>query len=75
MLIFAYNTQLCYTGCQLRLDKLENEPFSEFGLKSWKMIGFSPALAGKAGILFLDKKLSYREIVQRKDCSISHRTC
>ena len=27
--------------------------FSEFGLKSWKNIGLSPALAGKAGILFL----------------------
>ena len=30
--------------------KLENEPFSEF---SWKTIGFSPAWAGKAEILFL----------------------
>ena len=35
------------------LEKLENEPFSEFDWKSWKAIGFSPALAGKAGILFL----------------------
>ena len=35
------------------LEKLENEPFSEFGWKSWKVIGFSLALAGKAGILFL----------------------
>jgi len=26
---------------------------SEFGSKSWKTVGFSPALAGKAGILFL----------------------
>jgi len=25
---------------------------SEFGWKSWKTIGFSPALAGKAGIFF-----------------------
>ena len=25
--------------------KLENEPFSEFGWKSWKTIGVSPALA------------------------------
>ena len=33
--------------------KLENEPFSEFGWKSWKTINFFPALAGKAGILFL----------------------
>ena len=32
---------------------LENELFSEFGWKSWKTIGFSPALTGKAGILFL----------------------
>ena len=31
--------------------KLENEPFSEFGLKSWKIIGVSPAWAGKAGIV------------------------
>ena len=36
------------------LEKLENEPFSEFGWKSWKAIGFSPTLAGKAGVLFLD---------------------
>ena len=35
-----------------RAGKLENEPFSEFGWKSWKIIGFSPDLAGKAGILF-----------------------
>jgi len=35
------------------LEKLENELFSEFDWKSWKAIGFSPALAGKAGILFL----------------------
>ena len=35
------------------LEKLENEPFSEFGWKSWKTMCFSPALAGKAGILFL----------------------
>ena len=33
-------------------DKLENEPLSEFRWNSWKAIGFSPALAGKAGILF-----------------------
>ena len=32
------------------LEKLENEPFSEFSLKT---IGFSPALAGKAGLIFL----------------------
>ena len=30
-----------------------NEPFSEFGWKNCKTISFSPALAGKAGILFL----------------------
>ena len=35
------------------LKKLENDFFSEFHWKSWKAIGFSPALAGKAGILFL----------------------
>ena len=34
------------------LEKLENEPFSAFGWKSWETIGFSPALAGKARILF-----------------------
>ena len=33
--------------------KLENELFSEFGWKTWKTIGFSPALVGKAGILAL----------------------
>ena len=33
--------------------KAGNEPFSEFGGKSSKTIGFSPALAGQAGILFL----------------------
>ena len=26
--------------------------FSEFGWNSWKTIGFSPALTGKAGVLF-----------------------
>ena len=36
------------TGCPLRLEKLENEPFSELGWKSWKTIGFSSALAGQA---------------------------
>ena len=41
------------TGSPLRLEELENEPFLEFCWKSWKTIGFSPALAGKAGILFL----------------------
>ena len=41
------------TGCPLLLEKLENEPFSEFGWNSWKTIGFSPTLAGKGGILFL----------------------
>ena len=40
-------------GYPLWLEKLENEPFSEFDWKSWKTIGFSPALPGKAGILFL----------------------
>jgi len=34
-------------------EKLENEPLSEFGWKSWKTLCFSPTLAGKAGILFL----------------------
>ena len=40
-------------GYQLRLEMLEDEPFPEFDLKNWRIIGFSPALAGKAGILFL----------------------
>ena len=46
------------TGCPLRLEKLEileileNEPFSEFVWKSWKTIGCSPALAGKAEIFY-----------------------
>jgi len=50
---------LAYAGYPLRLEKLEVlekleiEPFSEFGWKSWKTIGFSPAVAGKAGILIL----------------------
>ena len=33
------------------LEKLENEPFSEYAWNSWKTIVFYPALAGKAGIL------------------------
>ena len=37
----------------LQLEKLEHEPCSEFGWKSWKTIAFSPALDGKAGMLFL----------------------
>jgi len=41
------------TGCPLWLEMLENEPFSECGWKSWKTLGFSSALGGKAGILFL----------------------
>jgi len=47
------------------LEKLENEHFSEFGWKSRKTIGFSPALAGKAGILFLGL-LIIIEIIGRK---------
>ena len=43
-----------WTGCPLRLEKLENGPFSEFGWKSWKIRSYSPASAVKAGILFLD---------------------
>ena len=46
---------LFVAGCPLQLEeleKLENELFSEFGWKSWKIIGFSPDLAGKAGMLF-----------------------
>ena len=35
------------------LEKLENEPFSEFGWKSLRTIDFSTALTGKAGVLFL----------------------
>ena len=55
--------------------KAGNEPFSEFGWKSWKTIGFSPALAGKARILFLgliiltallNEKLSYQEMGLKK---------
>jgi len=36
------------SGCPLlleMLEKLENEPFSEFGWKCWNTIGFSLALA------------------------------
>ena len=40
-------------GCSLWLEKRENEPFPEFDWKSCKTIDFSPALAGRAGILFL----------------------
>jgi len=43
-------------GCPLwleMLEKLEDVPFSEHCWKSCKTIGFSPALAGKAGFLFL----------------------
>ena len=40
-----------HTGCPLWLEKLENEPFYQIWLE--KLVGFSPALAGKAGILFL----------------------
>ena len=39
------------SGCPLQLEMLENEPFSNFGWKSWKTVGFSSALAGKAEIL------------------------
>ena len=45
-----------HSGCPLQLEmleKVENEPFSEFGWKSWETIIFSPTLAGKARILFL----------------------
>jgi len=41
------------TGLPLWLEMLENERFSECGWKSWKTLGFSSALGGKAGILFL----------------------
>ena len=50
-----------HSGCPLRLEmleKLENEPFSEFGWKSWETIIFSPTLAGKARILFLGVSIS-----------------
>jgi len=46
------------TVCPLRLEKLEmfekleNELFSEFGWSSWKIIGCSPALAGKLEFYF-----------------------
>ena len=43
------------------LEKLENEPFSEFDWKSWKTIGFSAALAGKAGILV------FSDLVEKQD--------
>jgi len=42
------------TGCPLWLEmmeKLENEPFSEFGWNSWESIGCSSDLAGITGIL------------------------
>ena len=32
--------------------------FSEFGWKSWKTIGFSLAIAGNSGIVFLDLMVS-----------------
>ena len=66
--IISVHVRLCQvmsyhiTGCPLWLEKLEvlekleKEPFSEFGWKSWKIIGFSHALAGKGGILFLNEK-------------------
>ena len=41
------------TGCPLWLEKLGNGPFPEFGRKSWKAIGFSPALTGTAGMFYL----------------------
>ena len=39
--------------CWISWKSWKMSPFSEFGWNSWKTIGFSPALAGKAGILFL----------------------
>ena len=35
------------------LKKLENEPFSEFHWKRWKTKVFSPAVAGRDGILLV----------------------
>ena len=42
-----------FQGVQSDWKSWKNAPFPEFGLKSWKTIGFPPAFAGKAGILFL----------------------
>ena len=38
--------------------------FSEFGWKSWKTIGFHPALAGKAGLSFLGLLIIIKGIVR-----------
>ena len=46
-----------------KLEKLENGPFSEFG---WKTMGFSPALAGKAGILFMGLIIIINGIIRCK---------
>ena len=46
------------------LEKLENEPFSEFGWKSWKTIGFSHALAGKAGVFLSRNRIEEEKIIQ-----------
>jgi len=54
-----------FAGCPLRLEMLENEPFSEFDWNTWKTIGFSPALAGKAGILFLDVIIIIAELDEK----------
>ena len=47
--IFNAKGDIIYGGNNHFLDL----PFSEFDWKSWKTIGFSPALAGKAGMLYL----------------------
>ena len=48
--VIVFSENVNDSGCPLWLEKLDNEPFSIIWLET---IGFSPALAGKAGI-FLD---------------------
>ena len=48
------STQAGKAGKAGNAGKLENEPFSESGWKSCKIIGFPLSLAGKTGILFVD---------------------
>ena len=49
MLCTLFNfTALYYRVSTPAGEAMKNEPFSEFGWKSWKTIGFSPASAGKA---------------------------
>ena len=53
------------------LEKLENESFSEFCWKSWKIEGFSPALAGKAEFFGPNNNLQHyymkSELIEKQD--------